>query len=444
MSPRIAGAVAALALLVSCAPDPKAPVKVVVLVYDHAGRYQPQTVELTTPTDLVALGGPVARIVGGASFDLSAKGLAGVPADATLQQVLKAATKDEGSTVRVSYLERDGVLVPADFHSLNIATTYYNFERAFSFFQSVGGLAVESFGTPTVYYFPKLVEETDPEKDNAAFASLFFSFLILPFDQLQQVPLAINAGVIGHEYSHAVFNYRVFSKAALPFPYSEWNNGDFEASPGLNLLLSLDEGIADTFGTGITCSKDLATCDATFFGESLPLDHAQERCLEGPGCELHCLSQMARPPTDSRDSLADVLANKDATRFANLYKYQVGSVLAGALWRAASDRNVTAELTAGGARRAMFTTLYKALAGGADGSSGLRELVQAARTDQTRFRLDSSDGDQGVLDAIVASSVNATLKTALCRAFLDRFNLAASAIPSCAAQTAFTECLGAR
>jgi hypothetical protein len=432
MFPRIAGAVAALALLASCAPDSKLPVKMVVLVYDYAGRYQPQTVELTTPTDLVALGGPVARIVGGASFDLSAKAMAGVPANATLQQVLKAATKDEGSAVRVSYLEKDGVLVPADFHSLNIATTYYNFERAFAFFQSVGGLAVESFGTPTVYYFPTLVEKTEPEKDNAAFASLFSGFLILPFDQFQQVPLAINAGVIGHEYSHSVFNYRVFSKAVTPFPFFEWDNGDFEASPGLNLLRSIDEGIADTFGTGITCSKDLATCDATFFGESLPLDYAQERCLDGPPrCRLHCLTS----------SLTDKLAKLDATSFAESgYQYQVGSVLAGALWRAASDESVTAELTAGGARRAMFTTLYKALAGGAGGSGGLRELAQAARTDQTRFRLDSSDGDRGVLDAIVASSVNATLKTALCRAFLDRFNLTASAIPSCAGQTGFTEC----
>lgn len=118
-------------------------------------------------------------------------------------------------------------------------------------------------------------------------------------------------------------------------------------------------------------------------------------------------------------------------------------MLAGALWHAATDQQVTDKLTVGGARRAMYTTLYKALAGGADGKSGLRELVQRARSDQSLFRLESSGGAQGVLDAIVASATHPVFKTALCAAFIDRFRAAASDIPACAGETSSNdECAG--
>ncbi len=424
----MAGALAGLALLASCAPDAKTPVQVVVLVYDYHGHYVPQTVELTTVTDLVAMQGSVARILGGASFDLSPTAMANVPVDATEQQILAAATKGEGSPVHVSYLEKDGALVPADFHSLNIVTTYYNFERAFQFFQRVGGLSAESFGARSVYYFPTFIEVTSPENDNAAFVPLLQGFVVLPFDQLQQVPLGINAGVIGHEFTHSVFNYRVFSKAALPFPYSEWGQSS-SGAPGLNLLRSIDEGLADTFGTGITCSTDLSTCDATFFGESLPIALADQRRLDA----VHCMTSALRTE----------LASADATTFSTPgYQYLVGSVLSGALWRAANDSQVTTKLTTGGARLALFRTLFKALAGGADGNSGIRELIQNAAADETLFHLETSGGVQGVLDAIAASATDATLKATLCSAFLDRFQLTASDIPTCAGKTAFAQCQG--
>jgi len=239
-------ALALFAIGTSCAPDSKPPVDVMILAYSYdAGVYQPQRVQLTTPTDLVALRGPVATLLGGAHFDESDQNLADVPATASAQEVREAITKNAGSAVHVSYIESGGVLVPADFHSLNLVTSYYNFERAFGFFESIGSLTTAAFGTPEVYYFATFVQETEPEMDNAAFDPLLGGFFILPFEALQQVPLALNTGVIGHEYTHRVFNYRLFDKAPLPAPYYHWNTGTELSTPGYNLLRSVDEGIAD-------------------------------------------------------------------------------------------------------------------------------------------------------------------------------------------------------
>jgi len=427
------GALAVLALLAGCGPDSKTPVKVMVLVYDNATKhYRPQTVELATPTDLVAMEGPVAKILGSAHLDQSEANLSSLPADATLQQVRDAIIVKPGSAVSVSYIEEDGVLIPADFHSLNIATTYYNFERAYEFFHTrIGNLTVESFGTPSVYYFPTFIEKTEPEKDNAAFDPPIGSFLILPFEKLQQVPLAINLGVIGHEYTHSVFNFRVFDQSPIPFPFYEWTSDLGLSTPGFNLLKSLDEGIADTFGTGITCSASFEVCDATYFSESLPVEYGEERRLDAD--PPHCLS----------NTLKESLSGLSADTFTDAgYHYEIGSVLSGALWTATRDEGAQEKLGGlAGARRAMFQTLYRALAG-STGRNGLRELILAARGDQTRFRLDSTAEVTGALDAIVQAAGEPALKAALCGAFLGRFKYSTDAIKSCAGASPIAGCSG--
>ena len=88
--------------------------------------------------------------------------------------------------------------------------------------------------------------------------------MILPFDKLQKVPLSLNIGVIGHEFAHLVFSKRVFSGASLPAPITTWTLTPF------NLLKSMDEGIADFHGYGVTCTTAAtgAGCRASLLSDS--------------------------------------------------------------------------------------------------------------------------------------------------------------------------------
>lgn len=415
----------ALLVLVSCAPSRPAPVKVVVLKFsDTTRKYEPRTVELTTPTDIVSLEGPVGTFRGGAKFvlDLADPNLnPGNP-----ETFRKAVTRDEGSPVKISWIDREGVLTPGDFHSLNLATTYYNIEQSFSFFEKVGGLTEKEFGRPNVYYFPDFVIAKDPEKDNAFYFSLIQGFLILPFNQLQQVPLSINIGVVGHEYSHAVFNYRVFNKDLLPRVLLSWQASPV-GSPALNLLKSLDEGIADVFGTGITCSSDLVTCNPEFIALSLPAPHPENRRLDKP----HCMTPGMKTALQSQ--------NFGEFQFAS-GQYLVGSVLASSLWRATEDAEVVRKLSAGEARKQMFQGLYRSLAG-TGGAPGLRELVASAASDQNLLRLGTIPEAKGVLDAIADGMTDPLLKASVCSAFLDRFGLTLQDLKSCPGTArSFNEC----
>ena len=425
---------AAVLLAASCAPQKLPPVDVVVLVYNPATRaYEPRTVQLNTPTNITTLQGPVAKLVGGAKFALSDS-----TSGNTVEELAKAITKDAGHDVNVSYIETQQTLVPADFHSLNMVTTYYNFERAYQFFTgTVGGtLNAERFGVPNVYYFAGYEENGTALKDNAMFIKLTGGFLILPFEELQQVPLAINLGVVGHEYAHSVFNYHVHKSHPLPPTLSSWR-GNLGATPGANLVAALDEGSADIFGWGITCSSDLTTCDAEYIGESLPAEYLASRRVD----QAQCMDEGMWINLEEHDY------DDFTTRCVPFgCHYTVGSVFASALWRAASDAEVVKTLGQGPARRAMFEALWNAQSG-AGGSAALKSwgtMMESAASNQLDFSLRAHTTDRlvpSVLDAVIDGATDDKLKIALCSAFMDRFGLTRSDFARCPATAAsYNEC----
>ena len=260
---------------VTCTPKP-APVTVVAQTYNYGtGKYENQQVTLTTPTDICTMQGTVANIYAGAKFVIDYTDPA-LQQATTTAELIKTIRKAPGSPVRVGFTDSGGALVPADTDSLTVTTAYYNFERAFAFFNRIGVVNPSTFGTPFVYYNADLEMAGKKSNDNLLFMSLVQSFL--PIDQLNQVPLAVNIGVIGHEYSHAIFNFRVHGQQPIPTIPTQWAS-QVATTPGANLLAALDEGQADVFGTGVTCSDDFTNCNPVFIGDSLPSSLSEARRL---------------------------------------------------------------------------------------------------------------------------------------------------------------------
>src|SRR5690349_15229699 len=104
----------------ACGPDPVAPVSVMALVQGPQGSYETRQVELQTISDIVSVQGTVATLQGGARIivDGSDPLLAG--GNLNEAQLVKVFTKNEGLTPRANFIEKSGVLWPADFHSWNM------------------------------------------------------------------------------------------------------------------------------------------------------------------------------------------------------------------------------------------------------------------------------------------------------------------------------------
>ncbi|HSP77381.1 MAG TPA: hypothetical protein VLQ93_02540, partial [Myxococcaceae bacterium] len=242
--------------------------------------------------------------------------------NATSETLERALVKNEGRPVTASYITDDaGVLWPADFHTWNLVTTYYNFERAWDYFREDAAVPVADLSPTTVYYFPEFVlkeASEEPQRDNALFFSPVKAFLVLPFEEIQSAPLAINASVITHEYAHLVFNRKVYGGQALPTVLAKWPAET--PSPGLNVLKSLDEGLADFHAYVASCQTAFG-CNTQVLATSFEGKMVEERDLSKNWCM----------DKDLRQALLTLNFSQFSGR-----EYKVGTILASALYKAST------------------------------------------------------------------------------------------------------------
>ncbi len=396
---------AAVTLFASCAPDTKQPVQVMALVRGPGGHYQSTQVEIRTLSDAVAMKGSVASLVGGARIyvdgnDPLLMSSGGALTDERLAEVF---IKDEGSEPRASYIEKDGVLWPADFHTWNMVTSYFNLELAFDYFQSMGVPGEELAGV-RVFYFPSFVlAEFGPNeiKDNALYFTPVKSFMVLPFDQLQEAPLAINAGVMAHEYSHLVFTRLVYDDAALPVALSRWADGGLRLQP--NLLKALDEGLADYHAFGASCRSAFG-CDTRLLSTSFEEKQVDERDFSRN--EL-CLTE----------GLSSALQTRGVNEFVGMGQhYQVGSIIAAALWRAGESL---------GQHEAMARAVLSAYDDPIKG--GLKQLANDHLESPDGFNLET------VGEVFLSHITHDALREKTCSEFLGRLKMQRDLLFSCPA-----------
>lgn len=406
-----------LLLAVSCAPHPAPPIQVMGLALDAQGSYEVTRLELKTLEDPVAFQGSVATLMGGARIvvDPNDPMLSVNDGQLTDEQLAKAFLKSPGMPPRGNYVEHDGVLWPADFHTWNMVTTYFNFETSFSYFEGLyADRPAEELLGATVYYFPTLTLTElgpEPQLDNALFFSPVQAFAILPFEQLQKTPLSINLGVVGHEYAHRVFNRRVYRGEALPSPFLRWQ-GIGGATPAINLLKALDEGLADYHAFGVTCLTARG-CDPRFLGSSFSDAIADERDISEEGL---CMT------AGLRNSL-ETLPWGDFTRQG--LEYRVGSLIAAALYQAGERTHQ---------RAALQRAVLSAYSDSPSPTPDLEELIYENLQTPHQFHL------AAVANTLAAHIPDPELRSAACSELIDRLQIACSGspcpeLPACPATT---------
>src|SRR4051812_46805724 len=95
---------AALALTAACSPNPN-PARVMAIVPSSAGAYETREVTLTTITDVTALTGSVATIVGGAQVEINSADPAQQSATSP-EQYADLLLKTKGNAVRANFIDK--------------------------------------------------------------------------------------------------------------------------------------------------------------------------------------------------------------------------------------------------------------------------------------------------------------------------------------------------
>lgn len=353
--------------------------------YDATGtKYRLIIGEITTLTNLRTMEGDAAQILGGAKVVVDYDELLEKQPQ-TLEETQRISEKKAGRPVDFAYFTVDGVIHPEDFHSLNIATTYYNFEKSHLYFV---GLGAALYHLP-VLYFPEMKEgrsshELVELRDNAIWDPIARRFAVLPFDDIRELPMGMNLGIIAHEYSHAVFSNKVFPQSGVPWIYEEFFRDSSKWSRPMNLSRSLNEGLADFFGAMISG-------DPAFTGKSLAVVNDERRLdPETPRCLTREVEDGYRLVPHSQYD-----------------PYPLGSVLAASLWETVQDLPE---------RRTAFAR------GIVDSMTDIGVLL---REKEDRVQLAE------LLNAI-AGTFAADLKPRGCGLLADRFGLSPAQLSSCA------------
>lgn len=384
-------------LLVACAPE-AGPVEMAVLEWDpQKGVFELATATIHTLDDVTALRGEAATLIGDAEIVIGPR----VKLARTARELREAVLDDEGGAVEAQFVEQDGVLYPSDFHSLNLATTYYNFERARAY-ALARGMPPELLRGVPVYYFPEVRMQgiRGPLADNAGWFALLQSFLLFPIDEVREIPLAMNLGVIAHEYGHGLFNALVHRGSALPDYQARWcPDGICRDVRGVRMLGIVEEGFADAWAIG-------ATGNLRFIHHSLPSE-GDKRDLEPFDATRHCYTQAALEQ-EIRDTSR--FSSTDRENYWGPRQYQIGTVIAGALYRAGKspetdmDRVMEALLASYGAR----------------GEGSLAEVLASDATGSTFGTFAS------IARAVIGATDHAPTRRALCAAWMDRLAIPAS------------------
>lgn len=184
-----------------------------------------------------------------------------------------------GGSPRARWTSLDHVAVPDDFDSLAMFTAFAHTERALDAFRAAGvrGRAVDPV---EVHYLPDLANSGLATSDNAYYFVPADAVLLLAPIALQDVPLAMNPGVLAHELAHRVAYWDLWEGRRLAV-YDAFRAGhidDPHARESMFLTAALDEGVADYFGAVI--SDDPAFVGASVGDQQVARDVSVSRTYQ--------------------------------------------------------------------------------------------------------------------------------------------------------------------
>jgi hypothetical protein len=405
--------------LVACGPNPKAPAKVQVFIPNVQGKYEPAQVELKTVSNLSALKGSVVEFVGGTRvvFDDSdpIQNIGGGVTNKNDDQRYDILVRDKGLDVHGNFVDKSGVFWPADFHTWNMTTSFYNFERAYDYWLGVyNGEEPKALQKIKVLYWSDVkINSTEPILDNALYLSFVKSFVITPFKVDQLIPFGMNVGIVGHEMAHRVFNEKAAGGQGIPAPLLSWAN----SPTAFNLYKSLDEGLADYHGFGLTC-LEAAGCRPGFLAPSIS-DETTVKNRDMSRAD-QCLTDPVRNAY-KKNPPAEWVRSPDL--------YRLGSLWASALWHAGEQT---------GKRQILQRALLEAYDDESTSKPGLKQFINGNINTPENFTMEL------VANTIVAHIGDPELKKVTCNELTTRLQLKCAAfgagvcpeMPDCPATSA--------
>jgi hypothetical protein len=287
-----------------------APVRAQIPVYAE-GTYHMEIVELFGLKSLTELQGTAARFLINPSIS-----------EGSIQ----------GQTPHLNYMrDSNDVIVATDEVSLQLLTLYAHYEKLHALDETAGAKDVLAYPR-TVAVNAKFRSSQGLVENNALYSGHYDALMVVPYTQ-NSLPLMANAGVIGHEHFHALFQKLVIEASTGKFPDPDHATlhpiesmtleggrgarGGAEGQQTENprekyhaaLLRAVNEGLADVWGW-------IYSGDDNFVGRSLPSEKIRR--------QLDVIPEFLA----TRDELLSPIAQGAGSDHVLALSYQFGTQLA--------------------------------------------------------------------------------------------------------------------
>ncbi len=166
--------------------------------------------------------------------------------------------------------DSQGVLIAKDDLSLQLVTLYSHFEKLRQLDRETGALGVLTYPRDVAVTLLSNLKGPNQELNNAMYSGLLDALVVQPYTK-DSLPLMANAGVIGHEHFHSLFQKLVLN--SLPVSSSDQDDeADIQARYHQVLLRGINEGLADVWGW-------IYSGDNGFVGRSLPQEKIRRNLM---------------------------------------------------------------------------------------------------------------------------------------------------------------------
>lgn len=258
-------------------------------------------------------------------------------------------TDDElfGKQPRGQFLKnKDGVFIPKNYLSLQLATLYYHTQNLIKLEHSLS--IEEPRKGPLKIVLETPVMNSSQNENNAFYEGSLDAIIFLKYSE-GSLPLSLNGGVFAHEYFHSIFDRLVLKKLrnhelfTVPISINKINSkitlkdikniklapSPFNLSPEnvkwyyTLLLKGFNEGLADYWGWSYVN-------DSSFIGHSLPQAH-RTRQLDLPSQNMDSLRLLSDAEMLSivfQSSVQSSESKGDKLELINAFSYLLGSRVA--------------------------------------------------------------------------------------------------------------------
>ncbi len=205
---------------------------------------------------------------------------------------------------------KGGIYIPVDSISQQMATLYYHIQNLSEFSRNIG--IGHNHQKPMKIGIETRISDSDVlDKNNAFYDGKSDAMLFVPFTS-NELPIAVNSGIIAHEYFHSLFYKIVFNQSENQ--KTEVTTHKLQSLYNETYLRGINEGLADFWGWAYTNDVEFMSWSLSSYSKDRQLNLSAQN-----------VGVFQRTEDIKKEVQTQIAAEADPSKKLTSYIYKIGT-----------------------------------------------------------------------------------------------------------------------